>query len=136
MAVDSASFWLLNALAVVALAIAMARLPGQASPVLITEHSTPARSTMADHIRLGENRPPLFCSTTVANWFWIRRTFAPEMPHSPRAPPYWAIALVDTSIATAAATAILSISVSSTVRYDQQAEPVTGFSERGGPTPS
>src|SRR6058998_1545816 len=55
LAVDSASALLLKSLAVSAFAIAMARLPGQASPlvafVLMTEQRRPCRSTTADHIR-------------------------------------------------------------------------------------
>src|SRR5262245_42426877 len=59
MAVDSASLLLLKLLAVAALAMAMDRLPGHASASLrTTEQRTPCRSTMADHIRLGLNKPP------------------------------------------------------------------------------
>src|SRR5579862_7952921 len=59
-AVDSARPLLLKSFAVPALAIAMARLPGHGSfPLLMTEHSTPCRSTMADHIRFGLKIPPL-----------------------------------------------------------------------------
>jgi hypothetical protein len=38
--------------------MAMARLPGHASPVLMTEQSLPARSTTADHMRFGLKMPP------------------------------------------------------------------------------
>src|SRR5215216_6947041 len=54
LAVESANLLLLKAFAVFALAIAIARLPGQVSgSFVITEQSTPFRSTTADHIRLG-----------------------------------------------------------------------------------
>src|ERR1700710_472368 len=66
-AVESAKASLLKPFAVLALAIAIARLPGQASPVKVTEQSVPTRSTTADHMRLGENNPPLWSGrfTTV-----------------------------------------------------------------------
>src|ERR1700694_4736767 len=67
LAVDKASLSLLKSLAVLALAMAMALLPGQASPILMTEHKTPLRSTTADHIRLGLKMPPLVCATTTAS---------------------------------------------------------------------
>ena len=53
--------------AVLALAMAIERLPGQASPMLITEHNFPWRSTTADHIRFGEKMPPLFRWTTAVS---------------------------------------------------------------------
>src|ERR1700731_4870276 len=60
MAVERANWLLLKLLAVAAFAMAMDRLPGHASGSLrITEHRTPCRSTIADHIRLGLNKPPL-----------------------------------------------------------------------------
>src|ERR1700681_3223110 len=60
MAVESANWLLLKLLAVAALAMAMDRLAGHAagSP-RIAEQRTPCRSTIADHIRLGLNKPPL-----------------------------------------------------------------------------
>ena len=64
MAVDIASLSLLNPLAVKAFAIAIARLPGQASPVFMTEQSVPDLSTTADHIRFGLKRPPFPDCTT------------------------------------------------------------------------
>src|SRR5271156_1242076 len=50
--------------------MAIERLPGQASGSLrITEQRTPCRSTTADHIRFGENKPPFPSEdcTTVAS---------------------------------------------------------------------
>src|SRR6266478_2349618 len=68
LAVERASWLLLNALAVLALAIAMSRLPGHASELeLMTLHRTPSRSTTAAHILLGENSPPLLRLTTDDN---------------------------------------------------------------------
>ncbi len=64
---ESDSALLLKSLAVEALAMAMARLPGQASPALASEQSTPARSTTADHMRLGLKMPPLFICTTICS---------------------------------------------------------------------
>src|SRR5271166_3158924 len=62
-----ASWLLLKPFAVNALAIAIARLPGQAlfSLLVITEQTTPLRSTTADHIRFGLNNPPLPSCTTL-----------------------------------------------------------------------
>ena len=61
--------WLLKALALNALAMAMSRLPGHASgSELVTPHSTPCRSTTAAHILFGENKPPLCSWTTDASW--------------------------------------------------------------------
>src|ERR1700732_3083052 len=51
--------------------MAMDRLPGHASGSLrTTEQRTPCRSTTADHIRLGLNKPPLASGrfTTVASF--------------------------------------------------------------------
>src|SRR5580658_4159404 len=52
--------------------MAMERLPGQALSMLeMTEQSTPFRSTTADHILFGWNKPPLPSDsfTTVASLF-------------------------------------------------------------------
>src|SRR5207237_9909697 len=57
-------------LAVLPFAMAIERLPGQASGSLrMTEQRLPSRSTMADHIRLGLNKPPFASGefTTVAS---------------------------------------------------------------------
>jgi hypothetical protein len=51
---------LLKSLAVLALAMAIARLPGHGSlPELMTEQSLPCRSTIADYMRLGLKSPSL-----------------------------------------------------------------------------
>src|SRR2546430_14796887 len=81
LAVDSARPSLLKSLAVLAFAIAMARLPGQASPTTITEQSRPCRSTTADHIRLGRKMPPLSNGTTAASWLWTPLTTVDERLH-------------------------------------------------------
>src|ERR1700674_4681683 len=83
MAVDSASASLLKSLAVLALAIAIALLPGQASPILMTEHNTPFRSTTADHMRFGLKMPPLFCVTPPASWLCTLLTTLRAKLHCP-----------------------------------------------------
>src|SRR5262245_62103918 len=85
MAVDSASWLLLKLLAVAALAMAMDRLPGHASgSLLTTEQRTPFRSTIADHIRLGLNKPPLASGsfTTPASCACTFLTMPGGMPQS------------------------------------------------------
>src|SRR6266403_6256453 len=81
LAVESAKALLLKSLAVLAFAIAMARLPGQASPITITEQSRPCRSTTADHIRFGWKIPPLFNWTTTASWLCTVATTLDERLH-------------------------------------------------------
>src|SRR3954447_25358885 len=72
LAVDKASLLLLKSFAVEALAIAIARLPGHASGLLLTiEQRRPCRSTIADHIRFGVNSPPLPVETTTPSCVWI-----------------------------------------------------------------
>src|SRR5581483_3501820 len=89
LAVDNARPLLLKSFAVLALAIAIARLPGHGSlPLLIMEHSTPCRSTTADHIRFGLKMPPLASPKliTVASLDWIALTVDAGIPQPPKSP--------------------------------------------------
>src|SRR5690349_18548510 len=55
----------------------MARLPGHASVLLvIIEHTTPVRSTTADHMRFGVKIPPFPDCAAVASVAWTLSTMS------------------------------------------------------------
>src|SRR5690242_15228469 len=98
--------------------MAMARLPGQASPVLMTEQSRPVRSTTADHIKLGEKSPPFPNWTTCASVDCTALTVAAGIAHvcgeSPPGIPPSACAAVDAKSTAIPGTSHFSIVASST----------------------